>query len=239
MGMLQEFREFSLRGNVVDMAVGIVIGAAFGKIATSFVSDVLMPPARHHARGRRLRGQGGRGARRRRRRPGRRGGTTASSSTRHRLHHRGPRRLPAREGHQHAAAPAGCGARAASGRRRPPRCCSPRSATRCARARSGARRALRARRRRPARPATVGRGRRSSPNGPRRSSTSGARVARAQQPAGAPDTCRRATTKATSRPLGNDPAHARVELDELERAPRTPGRQVLPRTDQVPAHSAA
>jgi large conductance mechanosensitive channel len=44
MGMLQEFKAFAMRGNVVDMAVGIVIGAAFGKITTSFVNDVLMPP---------------------------------------------------------------------------------------------------------------------------------------------------------------------------------------------------
>jgi len=42
--MLKEFKEFVLRGNVVDMAVGIIIGLAFGKIVTSFVSDVLMPP---------------------------------------------------------------------------------------------------------------------------------------------------------------------------------------------------
>lgn len=42
--MLKEFKEFVIRGNVVDMAVGIVIGAAFGKIVTSFVSDILMPP---------------------------------------------------------------------------------------------------------------------------------------------------------------------------------------------------
>ena len=42
--MLKEFREFAMRGNVVDMAVGIIIGAAFGKIVTSFVGDVLMPP---------------------------------------------------------------------------------------------------------------------------------------------------------------------------------------------------
>ena len=42
--MLKEFKEFAMRGNVVDMAVGIVIGAAFGKIVSSFVSDVLMPP---------------------------------------------------------------------------------------------------------------------------------------------------------------------------------------------------
>jgi large conductance mechanosensitive channel len=42
--MLKEFREFAMRGNVVDMAVGIVIGAAFGKIVSSFVADVLMPP---------------------------------------------------------------------------------------------------------------------------------------------------------------------------------------------------
>jgi large conductance mechanosensitive channel len=44
MGMMQEFKEFAMRGNVVDMAVGIVIGAAFGKITTSFVNDVLTPP---------------------------------------------------------------------------------------------------------------------------------------------------------------------------------------------------
>ncbi len=42
--MLQDFKEFAMRGNVVDMAVGIVIGAAFGTIVKSFVSDVLMPP---------------------------------------------------------------------------------------------------------------------------------------------------------------------------------------------------
>jgi large conductance mechanosensitive channel len=42
--MLKEFKEFAMRGNVVDMAVGIVIGAAFGKIVTSFVNDVIMPP---------------------------------------------------------------------------------------------------------------------------------------------------------------------------------------------------
>lgn len=44
MRVIKEFREFAMRGNVVDMAVGIVIGAAFGKIVTSFVNDVLMPP---------------------------------------------------------------------------------------------------------------------------------------------------------------------------------------------------
>jgi large conductance mechanosensitive channel len=42
--MWKEFRDFAMRGNVVDMAVGIVIGAAFGKIVASVVSDVLMPP---------------------------------------------------------------------------------------------------------------------------------------------------------------------------------------------------
>jgi large conductance mechanosensitive channel len=41
---LREFREFAMRGNVVDMAVGIIIGAAFGKIVTSLVNDVIMPP---------------------------------------------------------------------------------------------------------------------------------------------------------------------------------------------------
>ena len=42
--MLKEFREFAMRGNVVDMAVGIIIGAAFGKIVDSLVRDVIMPP---------------------------------------------------------------------------------------------------------------------------------------------------------------------------------------------------
>ena len=43
-GMLQEFKAFAVRGNVVDMAVGIIIGAAFGKIVTSIVGDIVMPP---------------------------------------------------------------------------------------------------------------------------------------------------------------------------------------------------
>src|SRR5688572_22857056 len=42
--MWREFREFAMRGNVVDLAVGIIIGAAFGKIISSFVNDILMPP---------------------------------------------------------------------------------------------------------------------------------------------------------------------------------------------------
>jgi len=42
--MFKEFKEFAVKGNVMDMAVGIVIGAAFGAIVTSFVSDVIMPP---------------------------------------------------------------------------------------------------------------------------------------------------------------------------------------------------
>jgi large conductance mechanosensitive channel len=42
--MLKEFKEFAMRGNVVDLAVGLIIGAAFGKIVTSFVNDILMPP---------------------------------------------------------------------------------------------------------------------------------------------------------------------------------------------------
>ena len=44
MGMVKEFKEFAMRGNVMDMAVGIIIGGAFGKIISSFVADVLMPP---------------------------------------------------------------------------------------------------------------------------------------------------------------------------------------------------
>jgi len=42
--MLKEFKEFALRGNVVDLAIGVIIGAAFGKIVSSLVSDVIMPP---------------------------------------------------------------------------------------------------------------------------------------------------------------------------------------------------
>lgn len=42
--MLKEFKEFIMRGNVLDLAVGIIVGGAFGKIVTSFVSDILMPP---------------------------------------------------------------------------------------------------------------------------------------------------------------------------------------------------
>ena len=42
--MLREFRDFAVKGNVVDMAVGVIIGAAFGKIVSSLVADVLMPP---------------------------------------------------------------------------------------------------------------------------------------------------------------------------------------------------
>jgi len=44
MGMMSEFKDFAIKGNVVDMAVGIIVGAAFGKIISSFVEDVIMPP---------------------------------------------------------------------------------------------------------------------------------------------------------------------------------------------------
>ena len=44
MSMMKEFKEFAMRGNVMDMAIGIIIGGAFGKIVSSFVKDVLMPP---------------------------------------------------------------------------------------------------------------------------------------------------------------------------------------------------
>lgn len=44
MGMLSEFKEFAVKGNVVDMAVGIIVGAAFGKIVSSLVKDIIMPP---------------------------------------------------------------------------------------------------------------------------------------------------------------------------------------------------
>jgi large conductance mechanosensitive channel len=44
MSMLQEFKDFAMKGNVVDMAVGVIIGGAFGKVVSSFVADVIMPP---------------------------------------------------------------------------------------------------------------------------------------------------------------------------------------------------
>ena len=44
MGLIKEFKEFAMRGNVVDLAVGVIMGGAFGKIVTSLVTDILMPP---------------------------------------------------------------------------------------------------------------------------------------------------------------------------------------------------
>ncbi len=44
MGLIHEFKEFAVKGNAVDMAVGIIIGAAFGKIVSSLVNDIVMPP---------------------------------------------------------------------------------------------------------------------------------------------------------------------------------------------------
>ena len=44
MSMMQEFKEFAMKGNVVDLAVGVIVGGAFGKIVSSFVADVVMPP---------------------------------------------------------------------------------------------------------------------------------------------------------------------------------------------------
>ena len=44
MAMMQEFKEFAMKGNVVDLAVGVIIGAAFGKIVASLVNDIIMPP---------------------------------------------------------------------------------------------------------------------------------------------------------------------------------------------------
>ena len=44
MGLIKEFKEFAIQGNVMDMAIGIVIGAAFGQVVASFVNDVIMPP---------------------------------------------------------------------------------------------------------------------------------------------------------------------------------------------------
>nr|WKN38561.1 large-conductance mechanosensitive channel protein MscL [Tunicatimonas sp. TK19036] len=44
MGLLKEFKDFAMKGNIIDLAVAVVIGAAFGKIVSSFVNDVLMPP---------------------------------------------------------------------------------------------------------------------------------------------------------------------------------------------------
>jgi len=44
MGIMKEFKEFAMRGNVIDLAVGVIIGGAFGKIVTSLVNDIIMPP---------------------------------------------------------------------------------------------------------------------------------------------------------------------------------------------------
>ena len=44
MGLLKEFKDFAMRGNVIDLAVGVIIGGAFGKIITSMVADIIMPP---------------------------------------------------------------------------------------------------------------------------------------------------------------------------------------------------
>ena len=44
MGFVKEFKEFAMRGNVIDLAVGVIIGASFGKIVTALVDDILMPP---------------------------------------------------------------------------------------------------------------------------------------------------------------------------------------------------
>jgi large conductance mechanosensitive channel len=44
MGMIQEFKEFAVKGNVIDLAVGVIIGGAFGKIVSSLVNDIIMPP---------------------------------------------------------------------------------------------------------------------------------------------------------------------------------------------------
>jgi len=42
--MLKEFKEFAMRGNVLDLAIGVIVGGAFGKIVTSLVNDIIMPP---------------------------------------------------------------------------------------------------------------------------------------------------------------------------------------------------
>jgi len=51
MGFMQEFKEFALKGNVIDLAVGVIIGAAFGKIVSSLVDDVVMPPIGYAIKG--------------------------------------------------------------------------------------------------------------------------------------------------------------------------------------------
>ena len=48
MGFFKEFKEFAMKGNVMDMAVGVIIGGAFGKIVSSLVNDILMPPIELH-----------------------------------------------------------------------------------------------------------------------------------------------------------------------------------------------
>ncbi|HUM47573.1 MAG TPA: large conductance mechanosensitive channel protein MscL, partial [Chitinophagales bacterium] len=51
MGMLKEYREFISKGNVIDLAVGVVIGGAFGKIVSSLVNDIVMPPIGYMLKG--------------------------------------------------------------------------------------------------------------------------------------------------------------------------------------------
>ena len=130
MGMLQEFKDFALRGNVVDMAVGVVIGAAFGKIVTSFTNDLLMPPIGMLTGGMdfsdlavTLKEPIGEiaGGRDQLRRVHQRGD---------RLRDRRVRDLPAREGDEQGDAEGA--AAAAAGPDAGKRCCSRRFATRCA-----------------------------------------------------------------------------------------------------------
>ena len=141
--MLKEFKEFAMRGNVMDMAVGIIIGAAFGKIVTSLVNDVIMPPIGllmgnvdfsnlfvNLTMGADLRER--RGSRSRRR---------ADHQVRHlhqhraRLRDRRVRDLPGHPRAQQAEEQAGSGAAAGAARlRRPRKSCSRRFATCCKRA---------------------------------------------------------------------------------------------------------
>lgn len=51
MGLIKEFKEFAVKGNVIDLAVGLIIGAAFGKIVTSLVDDIIMPPVGYFLNG--------------------------------------------------------------------------------------------------------------------------------------------------------------------------------------------
>ena len=112
MGWLNEFKTFAFKGNVIDLAVGIILGVAFGKVVSSLVSDVIMPPIGLVDRRRRLQpagrhAQGRFGQQRGACRPAGEDQLRDVHQHRHRVSHRRIRRVRAREGRQRRQAPRG------------------------------------------------------------------------------------------------------------------------------------